>query len=246
MNDAQAVQVGEKQGIFIVLAVVLLVTPLLILVGSVTYSLMNAHPHEKLHTKKKAGLAVATVTADLYASCVMCHGAQGEGMKTLGGPRLAGQSVWYLKSQLQKFKSGVRGAHPDDAEGRLMAPMANLLADDAAIDAVVGIIAKFPNTGVVDRIEGDLANGKAKFATCAACHGAGAEGKKEVEGPSLQGQHAWYLKRQITKFKKGVRGGDAAKDPLAFAMAGMVKAMLPTDKDVTDVVAYIQSLEASK
>ena len=45
----------------------------------------------------------------LYKSkCVTCHGAQGEGVKGEGAPRLRGQYDWYIVSSLEKFVSGER------------------------------------------------------------------------------------------------------------------------------------------
>ena len=55
-----------------------------------------------------------------YQTCSMCHGNDGEGNAALNAPALAGQEAWYLKRQLQKFKDGVRGTHPDDVYGMQM------------------------------------------------------------------------------------------------------------------------------
>ena len=76
-----------------------------------------------------------------FMTCMACHGQKGEGMRALNTPRLAGQASWYLKMQLLKFKEGVRGAHPQDITGMLMAPMAKLLTSEEAIDNVVAYIA---------------------------------------------------------------------------------------------------------
>ena len=47
----------------------------------------------------------------LYRTCGTCHGLEGQGNYGTNSPRLAGQEDWYLKRQLENFKSGVRGAH---------------------------------------------------------------------------------------------------------------------------------------
>ena len=44
-------------------------------------------------------------------------------------------------SQIKKFKSGVRGAHPKDVTGAQMRPMAMTLADEQAMKNVVAHIA---------------------------------------------------------------------------------------------------------
>jgi cytochrome c oxidase subunit 2 len=76
----------------------------------------------------------------LYATCAACHGANGEGNQALNAPRQSGISDWYLVRQLQDFKSGARGKHPQDSFGAQMVPMAAMLADDQAIRDVVAYI----------------------------------------------------------------------------------------------------------
>jgi cytochrome c oxidase subunit 2 len=47
---------------------------------------------------------------------------------------------WYLKRQLQYFKDGVRGMHPEDQLGYQMTHMVSALKDEQAIDDVVAYI----------------------------------------------------------------------------------------------------------
>jgi cytochrome c553 len=51
--------------------------------------------------------------------------ADGSGIEGVYPP-LAGQSDWYLQAQYEKFLNGKRGAHPDDANGKIMADQAKL------------------------------------------------------------------------------------------------------------------------
>lgn len=76
----------------------------------------------------------------LYATCGACHGANAEGMEALNAPKLAGQEAWYLTRQLQNFKGGIRGSNPKDVYGMQMAPMAQTLPNDQAIEDVVAYI----------------------------------------------------------------------------------------------------------
>lgn len=76
----------------------------------------------------------------LYTSCASCHGAQGEGNEAFGAPALAGQSDWYLATQLKNFKAGYRGRDPQDRFGSQMVAMASMLSDDAAITNIVSYI----------------------------------------------------------------------------------------------------------
>jgi len=75
-----------------------------------------------------------------YAMCSACHGADGRGNPAMNAPTLAGQSDFYLVTQLKNFKSGARGAHAKDSYGMQMASMAKMMADDAAINNVVAYI----------------------------------------------------------------------------------------------------------
>ena len=50
--------------------------------------------------------------AQLYATCIQCHGEKGEGLSEKNAPRIAGQFDWYIASSLKAFKSGER-KNPD-------------------------------------------------------------------------------------------------------------------------------------
>jgi cytochrome c oxidase subunit 2 len=71
--------------------------------------------------------------AATYAICTACHGPDGAGNEALGSPSLTAANDWYLQTQLNNFKSGLRGATVGDLRGAQMAPMAMTLADDQAI-----------------------------------------------------------------------------------------------------------------
>jgi cytochrome c oxidase subunit II len=76
----------------------------------------------------------------LYVTCSVCHGADGGGKAVQGTPRIAGLSDWYLVTQLQHFKQGIRGAHADDAYGAQMRLMAGVLVDDQAVNDMVAYL----------------------------------------------------------------------------------------------------------
>jgi cytochrome c oxidase subunit 2 len=80
-----------------------------------------------------------------YTTCAACHGEDGQGNQALGGPALTNVDDWYLVTQLQNFKNGSRGAHPDDSYGNQMRAAAQILADDEAVNDVVSYIATFKN-----------------------------------------------------------------------------------------------------
>src|SRR6185503_10409526 len=78
-----------------------------------------------------------------YATCAACHGPDGRGNQAMNAPRLAGMSDWYLTTQLNNFKHGIRGVHPKDLYGPQMMSMAAILANDQAIDNLVSYINTF-------------------------------------------------------------------------------------------------------
>ncbi len=82
-----------------------------------------------------------------------------------------------------------------------------------------------------------------KYSSCVACHGDKAQGVKNetVKGPRLAGLSAWYMKRQIEKFKDGKRGAHA-DDKMGAQMVPFAK-MLATEADVDEVIAEIEKLK---
>lgn len=78
--------------------------------------------------------------AKLFGTCTSCHGAQGQGIWALNAPRLQGQNDWYLKRQLQNYKSGVRGSHPSDLYGKQMNLLTGMLRSEQDINDVVAYI----------------------------------------------------------------------------------------------------------
>jgi len=88
--------------------------------------------------------------------------------------------------------------------------------------------------------EGDPSRGKTKYVICASCPGADAEGNRETGAPRLQGQHDWYLVRQLNNFRRGIRGAHD-EDEYGHQMMRM-SATLEDKQAVEDVVSYIGTL----
>ncbi len=72
--------------------------------------------------------------------CTVCHGPDAKGLESMRSPSLAQQADWYLYSQLDKFKNGMRGAHPNDITGGQMRAMSATLENDQAMKDVVAYI----------------------------------------------------------------------------------------------------------
>lgn len=176
-----------------------------------------------------------------YAVCIACHGTQGEGMQELNAPKLAGQSEWYLRKQLENYKNGVRGTHEKDIYGQQMRPMAMTLVDDAAISNVIAYIQTLPDDPAPTTISGDVERGEHLYRNCASCHGKNGEGVWSVAAPRQAGMSDWYLAAQLQNFKDGLRGGHP-EDGYGWQMALMAE-ILRDEQAINDVVAYINTLE---
>jgi cytochrome c oxidase subunit 2 len=177
----------------------------------------------------------------LYAVCAACHGAAGEGNQTLNGPKLAGQNAWYLKRQLVNYKQGLRGTHDKDVNGKVMAPMAATLADEAAIDNVVAYIGTLPDKRAGSTLRGNARAGQERYVTCGGCHGHEGQGALATNAPRLQGMSDWYMATQLKNFRDGIRGGHP--QDLNGAQMALFAQMLRDDRSIVDVLAYIDSLE---
>jgi len=182
----------------------------------------------------------AAIGAAQYAVCSACHGQQGEGLAALNAPKIAGQSAWYLRRQLENYKSGARGAHADDVFGRQMAPMAATLVNDAAIDNVIAHIQTLPDNPSPATIDGDVGNGEKLYRVCSYCHGADGQGIWATNAPRAAGMSDWYLARQLENFRDGVRGSHSS-DYYGFQM-GLMASIARDEQAINDLVAYINTL----
>lgn len=79
----------------------------------------------------------------------------------------------------------------------------------------------------------DVAQGKAKYATCVACHGAQGQGGA---GPKLQGQKSEAIVKKLTAYKNKQQVG-----PQSQLMWGMAAALSPAD--IANIAAYTATLK---
>ena len=176
----------------------------------------------------------------LYYSCASCHGDKGEGNRALLAPKLAGLESWYVSRQLEKFKSGERGTHPQDTYGKHMTLLARTLYGKNDIAIVSDYITTLPAPLPDNTLSGDIKSGRVLFEdNCLTCHGEDATGMKDVDAPSLITLDDWYMQNQLVKFRAGIRGNhenDFEGQQMVIMMEGI------TDKNIKDVIAYIQTL----
>lgn len=84
------------------------------------------------------------------------------------------------------------------------------------------------------------ADGKALYASCAACHGARGEGNAKLGAPNIAGLDAWYLERQLDNFASGRRGANPG-DTYGAQMRGAVAALAGA-AERSAVAAHIAAL----
>ena len=177
------------------------------------------------------------------ATCVACHGAQGQGNPALAAPALAGQQAAYLQRQLLNFRTGLRGTVEGDVGAAQMVPMAKSLPDDAAVTAVADYLASLPPVAAAANVTGgDAAQGlKLYQSKCGSCHGGKAEGNPAFSAPFLAGQSDSYLQTQFSNFKEGKRGYEKA-DRYGRQMKLMANTI--SESEFVDVLAYLNTLDA--
>ena len=209
--------------------------------------------------------------ARIFKSCTRCHGPKGEGKAQLKSPRIVGRESWYLKNQLIKFKEKQRGYSAtdnkdfqeaadehfrvhgvplntieNDSYSKLMHPIIQL-TDDHEIESVIMYIGTLTTNQALDRIDGNISEGKKQYSACIKCHGKNAEGRKELQAPRLTNQHGWYLFEQLKDFRMGWRGTHP-NDKNGKAMrtySDNHQNHIVVDRDdesMKDIIAYILSL----
>lgn len=194
---------------------------------------------------------IPMVTADMKDGkvifekvCSVCHGPDGGGRSDLKSPAIASLPEYYAKHQINGFREGRRGHHPEDTQSSLMGMIAKQLTE-AQAEAVVAHITKMPRTLPAD-IEkdsknADVANGQMLFQErCMECHRYNATGEIAFGSPPLVGQQAWYIMAQIAKFKNGQRG--TVKGDVNGAKMVLSSNFIEDEQMLRDITAYILSL----
>jgi len=168
-------------------------------------------------------------------ACVGCHGKEGMS-DVLIYPNLAKQHPEYIEKQLKQFKDGAR--ENNYAMNQFAAPLTEQeIADLGAYfkDPKAAADAKPVKTKGAVKVAGDVALGKAKSATCVACHGTDGNALVAMY-PKLAGQHESYLFKQLQEFKSGARNN--------AIMAPMVAAL--SEDDMKNLAAFYASQAISK
>ena len=147
--------------------------------------------------------AVGQATAII---CIGCHGNDGNSTSELN-PKLAGQGENYLAKQLTDFKSGAR-------QEQHMTSMVEAISKED-IPHLAAWFASQKRTYSANKTGNP--QGRQIFhtgldskgvAACNGCHAEDGKGNDAIGFPSLAGQHADYITKQLKDFRRGTRHND--------------------------------------
>ncbi|TFY86182.1 cytochrome c4 [Pseudomonas kairouanensis] len=179
----------------------------------------------------------ATAGQAKAAVCGACHGPDGNSPAP-NFPKLAGQGERYLTKQMHDIKDGKRTVL--EMTGLLTNLSDQDLADIAAYFASQKGSVGAADPKLVARGEklfrgGDLEKG---LPSCIGCHSPNGAGIAAAGFPHLSGQHATYIAKQLTDFRKEEAG--RANDGDAAIMRTIARKL--SDEDIAAVSSYIQGL----
>lgn len=179
----------------------------------------------------------ATAGQAKAAVCGACHGPDGNSPAP-NFPKLAGQGERYLSKQMHDIKDGKRTVLE-------MTGMLTNLSDQDLADLAAYFASQKGSVGAADpklvaRGEklfrgGDLEKG---LPACTGCHSPNGAGIAAAGFPHLSGQHATYIAKQLTDFRKEEAG--RANDGDAAIMRTIARKL--SDEDIAAVSSYIQGL----
>ena len=169
------------------------------------------------------------------AVCGACHGPDGNSLVP-NFPKLAGQGERYLLKQLHEIKDGKRVVLE-------MTGLLNPLTDQDMADIAAYYAGQKASVGTSD--PGLVAQGEALFRggkldqgmpACIGCHSPDGAGVAAAGFPHLGGQHADYIKKQLTAFREGERTNDGDTQVMRTVAAKL------SNQDIEALAAYIQGL----
>ena len=170
-------------------------------------------------------------------TCGACHGPDGNSVNPVW-PSIAGQHPTYIVEQLQAFKSGTR-TEP------LMLGQTMMLTDDDMRNLAVYFSELTTATKVIadpatlDHGQRLYRGGSRENSTpaCIACHGPNGRGNPAAGYPSLKGQYAAYIAKQLREYASGERRSDGQTRVMRDIAAKL------SEEDIVAVSSYVQGLQ---
>ena len=171
-------------------------------------------------------------------ACFACHGLKGSENLSGAFPRIAGQSHFYMVTQLKDFASGLR-------KSEVMEPIAKAMsaAEMESVTAYYASLSIDPLKPAKKISAADLKRGellsktgdmKLQVQACANCHGPGGIGMAPAI-PYLAGQFSGYLDGQLKSWKAGTRKNSPGQ------MLEISTRL--SEKDIAAVSAYFEQVK---
>ncbi|MEY4761885.1 MAG: hypothetical protein RLZZ200_1741 [Pseudomonadota bacterium] len=187
----------------------------------------------------------AEAGATKAATCMACHGPNGNGSISPEWPALAGQGANYIAEQVAAVKDGKRSIPT-------MLPIVQGLSAQDIADIGVYFARQTPMGREADSAtwaageklyrNGDTARA---IPACTTCHGPAAKGTPAANYPALRAQHAAYTLKQLNDYASDVRYTKDAKGksqaPANAAMMQTIASRLTADER-RSLASYIQGM----
>jgi len=171
-------------------------------------------------------VAAATL-AERFASCLACHGEQGQSAIP-EVPSLGAQPAFYVTIQLYMFRERMRVVEP-------MNEMTKGLSDDdvrGMAELVAQLPPPLPAAEPPDPVRLDRARVLIQQHRCNFCHNQDFSGSQNV--PRLAGQREDYLVKALREYKSNARRGyDASMADVLYPV---------TDADILDLAHFLARL----
>jgi cytochrome c553 len=187
----------------------------------------------------------ATAGAAKAATCIACHGPNGNSVNATLGPVIAGQNASYTRDQVKRIQAGQR-------PNPLMQPVVKALSDQDIADIAAYFALQTPTGNEADPSywkegqklyrSGNPARG---IPACTACHGPLGRGNPAAGYPALQAQHAVYTVKQLDGYASDTRyakdaAGQSQSGPNATFMKVIAARLTPEDR--RNLASYIQGI----
>ena len=170
-------------------------------------------------------------------TCGACHGQDGNSVNPVW-PSIAGQHPTYIVEQLQAFKNGARTEPLMLGQAMMLndEDMRNLAVYYSELPAATKVVAD-PTT--LDHGERLYRGGSRDNNTpaCIACHGPNGRGNPAASYPSLKGQYAVYIAKQLREYAAGARKSDGVTRVMRDIAAKL------SEQDIVAVSSYVQGLQ---
>ncbi len=192
---------------------------------------------------QSAAAGSAEAGATKAASCVACHGVNGNSVNP-EWPSLAGQNAAYIAEQIRLFKDNKR-LNPN------MNPQAAAIPNED-IDDIAAYFASQTPTGLeADPSywqEGEklyrAGDAKRAIPACQACHGPVGRGNPGAGFPALRAQHSVYTIKQLSDYAAKNRYRDSEGKVQQSRNGGMMVdiSLRLTAEDTRNLASYIQGM----